>query len=74
MQEKDKTLILSQFLSNYGPKIRGAEEYNLDDDQCDQRAPVNDPQALYNSFIVPAEIMDSSSNSSIISAGTINEL
>ena len=49
MQEKDEKLILSQFLSNYGPKIRGAEEYNPDDDQCDQRAPVNDPQALYNS-------------------------
>lgn len=58
MPEKKENALTAQFLSNYGPKIRSAEEYDPADDTCDQRSPVNDPEALYNSFIVPAEIMD----------------
>ena len=58
MQEKEKNVSTSQFLSVFGPKITGAEFYNPDDDTCDQRAPVNDPQALYEQFVIPEDIMD----------------
>ena len=45
------------FLTNYGPRVVCGEVYYPDDDICDQRAPVNDPEALYNTFIVPEEVM-----------------
>ena len=58
MQEKEKNVSTFQFLSVFGPKIIGAEFYNPEDDTTDQRAPVNDPEALYEQFVVPEDIMD----------------
>lgn len=58
MQEKEKNVSTCQFLSVFGTKITGAEFYNPEDDTTDQRAPVNDPQALYEQFVVPEDIMD----------------
>lgn len=49
---------MSQFLSSFGPKIVGGEVYDPSDDIIDQRAPVNDPEALYENFVVPDDIMD----------------
>lgn len=46
------------FLSVFGQKIVAGETYNPDDDITDQRAPVNDPEALYEQFVVPEDIMD----------------
>lgn len=58
MQEKDKTLFQNHFLSVFGDKIVAGEEYDPADDVTDQRAPVNDPEALYEQFVVPDDIMD----------------
>lgn len=59
MQEKDKNVSTVKFLTVFGTeKILGAEEYIVTDDITDQRAPVNDPQALYEQFVVPEDIMD----------------
>lgn len=58
MQEKDKNVYMNHFLSVFGDKILGGETYDSSDDQTDQRAPVNDPEALYEQFVVPEDIMD----------------
>lgn len=65
MQEEEKNVFTVKFLSVFGDKIRGGEKYYVDDDTCDQRAPVNDPQELYNSFIVPEDVMDELENESV---------
>lgn len=57
MLEKNKNVSKVNFLTNYGPRPVLGESYDPDDDTCDQRAPVNDPEALYNTFIVPEEVM-----------------
>lgn len=58
MQEKQKDLYAVKFLSVFGEKIVGGEYYNPDDDITDQHAPVNDPEVLYEQFVVPEDIMD----------------
>ena len=58
MQEKDKNVSTECFLTSYGHHITGGEFYFEEDDQTDQRAPVNDPQELFNQFIVPEDIME----------------
>lgn len=59
MQEKDKNVSAVKFLTVFGTeKLLDAEEYFVEDDITDQRAPVNDPQALYEQFVVPEDIMD----------------
>lgn len=59
MQEKDKNVSTVKFLTVFGTeKLLDAEEYFVEDDITDQRAPVNDPQALYEQFVVPEDIMD----------------
>lgn len=58
MQEKDKNASTVKFLSVFGPKITCGEQYFENDDTTDQRAPVNNPQELYNQFVVPQEVMD----------------
>lgn len=57
MPEKKENVSTVNFLTNYGPRVVCGEVYYPDDDTCDQRAPVNDPEALYNTFIVPEEVM-----------------
>lgn len=58
MQEKDKNASTVKFLSVWGKKIRSGETFFASDDTTDQRAPVNDPEALYTQFVVPEELMD----------------
>lgn len=47
-----------RFLTVYGKHVVNGEKYVASDDTCDQRSPVNDPQELYNMFMVPEDIMD----------------
>lgn len=65
MQEKDKNVSKVNFLTNYGPRVVLGEFYDPDDDTCDQRAPVNDPETLYNTFVVPEEVMSELDSESI---------
>ena len=58
MQEKDKLNSTVKFLRAFGDKITGGETFNPADDTCDQRAPINDPESLYNQFVVPAGLLD----------------
>lgn len=58
MQEKDKNVYNNHFLSVFGDKITGGEVYNPADDQVDPRAPINDPEALYEQFVLPEDIME----------------
>ena len=51
MQEKEKNACTVNFLSVFGNKIVGGEHYDPKDDVTDQRAPVNNPEALYNQFV-----------------------
>lgn len=65
MQEKDKNASTVRFLSVWGSKMFGAESMPIEDDQCDQRAPVNDPEGLYNQFVVPEDLYDELDNETI---------
>ena len=58
MQEKKENASTVKFLSVFGPKVLCGEQYFENDDTTDQRAPVNNPQELYNQFVVPQEVMD----------------
>lgn len=58
MQEKKENSSTVKFLSVFGPKVLCGEQYFENDDTTDQRAPVNNPQELYNQFVLPAEVMD----------------
>lgn len=62
MQEKIKPM---EFLSQFGPKIMSSETFYPEDDICDQRAPINDPQELYNQFVVPEELYDDLDNETL---------
>lgn len=54
MQEKDKNVSTERFLTNYGRKVLGGEDwYKKTDDTTDQRAPVNNPSELYEQFFLP---------------------
>lgn len=57
MQEKKENASMVKFLSVFGPKVLCGEHYFENDDTTDQRAPVNNPQDLYNQFVVPDEVM-----------------
>lgn len=46
------------FLSVFGPKITAGEIFDPADDITDQRAPLNDPEALYEQFVISDDIMD----------------
>lgn len=58
MQEENKNASTVKFLSVFGMKVVDGEKYNPDDDTTDQRAPVNNPEALYEQFVVPQDVMD----------------
>lgn len=69
MQEKDKSLSTVKFLTAFNGSIEvskskflDGEKFEPDWDTCDQRAPVNDPEALYEQFVVPEDIMDELDN------------
>lgn len=57
MPEKKENASTVEFLRSFGPKILSGEVYFETDDTTDQRAPVNNPEDLYNTFVVPEEIM-----------------
>lgn len=56
MQEKDKNVSTVKFLTVYGPKISSNEHYNSEDDTTDQRAPVNNPSELWDTFMMDDEM------------------
>lgn len=58
MQEENKNASTVKFLSVFGMKIVDGETYNPKDDTTDQRSPVNNPEALYEQFVVPLDVMD----------------
>lgn len=58
MQEKEKNVSTVKFLSVFGPKITAGEHFDPKDDTTDQRSPVNNPEALYEQFVVPSDIME----------------
>lgn len=58
MQEEKKNVSTVKFLRAFGEKITGGEFFNPEDDTTDQRAPINDPEQLYNQFVVPAGVLD----------------
>lgn len=58
MQEEKKNVSTVKFLRAFGEKITGGEVFNPEDDTTDQRAPINDPEQLYNQFVVPAGLLD----------------
>ena len=58
MQEEKKNVSTVKFLRAFGEKITGGEVFNPEDDTTDQRAPINDPESLYNQFVVPAGLLD----------------
>lgn len=65
MQENDKSLSTVKFLTAFNgsidvskSKVLGGETYDPSWDICDQRSPVNDPEALYEQFVLPENIMD----------------
>lgn len=65
MQENHKNVSTVNFLRLFGAKITAGESMPVQDDICDQRAPVNDPQALYEQFVVPDDMMDELDNEKI---------
>lgn len=58
MQQNKKNVSTVKFLSVFGDKIVSGESYNPKDDTCDQRSPVNNPEWLYEQFVVPEDVMD----------------
>lgn len=56
MQEKDKNVSTVKFLTVYGTKISSNEHYNPEDDTTDQRAPVNNPSELWDTFMMDDEM------------------
>ena len=65
MQEKDKNVSTVEFLRSFGRKILCGESMPVQDDQTDQRAPVNDPEALYEQFVVPSDMMEELENETL---------
>lgn len=55
-----------EFISQFNcPKIVHGEEFYPEDDICDQRAPINDPESLYNQFVIPEELYDDLDNETL---------
>lgn len=65
MQEEKKNVSTVNFLRLFGAKIMAGESMPVQDDICDQRAPVNDPESLYEQFVVPDDMMDELDNEKI---------
>lgn len=65
MQEKYKNVSTVEFLRSFGRKILCGESMPVQDDQTDQRAPVNDPEALYEQFVVPSDMMEELENETL---------
>ncbi len=55
----------NKFILPFGKKISGGNAFNPKMDVTDQRSPINDPEALYNQFIMSEELKDELDSESI---------
>lgn len=51
-----------KFIRPYGPKILGCNAFNKKMDTTDQRAPINEPEDLFNTYMIDEEIQDELDN------------
>lgn len=54
-----------KFIYPFGAKISGYNEFNPEMDITDQRAPINQPQELFEQFVIDDEIHDELENEKI---------
>lgn len=54
-----------KFINSYGPHPDKGTLFVPTMDTCDQRAPVNDPQELFERYVVSPEIMDEMESESV---------
>lgn len=59
MSNKDKKI---KFIRPYAPKILGSNAFNKKMDITDQRAPINEPEDLFEQFMIDEEIQDELDN------------
>lgn len=51
-----------KFIRPYAPKIWGSNAFNKKMDTTDQRSPINEPEDLFNQFMIDEEIQDELDN------------
>ena len=54
-----------KFIRPFGPKILGSNAFNKEMDTTDQRAPINEPEDLFDQFMIDEEIQNELDNETL---------